>query len=133
MRERKDFVFIDVALGQTRKEWPVDTGRVRRMLLASDFGQIKFLRESGLLQTLSPAFNSPIAETVVWMHDLTDEGQDFVMLQALGKWLDRCDRKATELSKKGATEAEILKMREDSSGLFKRLEKFRKDRAKAAN
>ena len=124
----EDFVFINVPGGQKRKEWPVDTGRVRRSLLAGDTAQVRFFRESGLMLKSSLAFTSRIEETVVWMHDLTEEGQDFVMSQALGRWLDSCDRKASELFKKGAPEETILEMRRDPDGLFKRLEKFRMQR-----
>jgi hypothetical protein len=95
--------------------------------------EIEFLRHVGFIRSDSPAFTSPILETVLRLSDMTDEGQDFVMSSATSKWLGACDRKSNEMLKRGASEEERLAVYADPKGLHSRLEKFRKERAAKAH
>lgn len=79
--------------------------------------QIEFFKANGLLQADAPVWSTPAEKAVIRFHEFTPEGQDFVMSQAVEKWLATCDRAGDPAAYA------------DASGLDRRLRKFRKARS----
>ena len=135
---RKDFVYLDVHFSfDSHKENPwfsaAAVERAKRGVLTSTSTEINFLIDTGLLRDDASARHTPLDRAIIRFSDLTDEGQDFLMSQATVKWLGACDRKSNDMLKRDASEEERLAVYADPKGLYKRLEKFRKERSARAN
>ena len=128
----KDFILLNVPGLLARKEIP-ETGRWKKVALAFSSTKVHFLIDAGLLKEDVPARSLPVDQAVIRLSDLTAEGQDFIMSGADDNWLGACDRKSNKMLAEGATEEERLNVYRDSSGLYKRLEKFRKERTSKSN
>jgi hypothetical protein len=110
-----------------RKEIP-ETGRLRRLVAAYVKTEVNFLVATDLIRKDAVARVVPLEEVVIHLSDLTPEAQDFVRSGAIDSWLGACDRKSNRMLAEGATEEERLAVYRDPKGLYKRLEKFRKER-----
>jgi hypothetical protein len=89
---------------------------------------VDFLKDAELLPESAPAWHTPVEKITIMLSDLTEEGQDFVMTAATSKWLGSLDRKSNDMLKRGASNEERLLVGRDPKGLYKRLDKFRKER-----
>jgi hypothetical protein len=134
---QKDFIFLNVPglLDIKENSWfsAAAVERAKRGVLTSTSTEINFLIEAGLLRQDASARHTPLDQAVICFSNLTEEGQDFLMSQATVKWLGACDRKSNDMLKRGASEEERLAVYADPKGLYKRLEKFRKERAAKAH
>jgi hypothetical protein len=126
------FPVIDFPMALATEENP-PSDRSARTGFAHENTLLEFLIDVGFLKEDSAARFVPREEAIVWTDELTDEGYDFIMAKQRVNWLGACDRKATDIGRKGGTFEEQLKVYEDSSGLYRRLEKFRKARAAKAH
>jgi hypothetical protein len=134
----RDFIYLNVpaSLANARRVIPLDFASVERELalaLTHASTEISFLKRAGLMRVDSASYTVPIAEAVVHLSDLTEEGQDFLMSQAMVKWLAACDRKSNKMLQQGASEEERLAVYADPKGLYQRLENFRKQRKAKAS
>jgi hypothetical protein len=129
---RKSFEFIDIPWSLSLKENP-PSDRSARIGFTYKNTQIEFLLVAGLLNDDAPVRTMPRNEARVSTDDLTDEGYDFLMSKAMWKWLGTVERRSNDLGRQGGTFEEQLKIYADGSGLYRRLEKFRKERAAKAN
>lgn len=127
-----DFVFLNVPMILTQSECP-PTGRLRRLGAVWTSTQVGFLIDSGLLRDNIQARRVTLDQVILKLSDFTEEGQDFIMSNAIGKWLGACDRKSNDLLKCGASEEERLAVYANPKGLYSRLERFRKARSARAN
>lgn len=114
----KDFIYLDVAGSLSHYLNP--TLDWRRRVLAYAATEISFFSQHGLINESAAALRVPAEKAVIRFSDFTPEGQDFIMSQAVERWLGSCDRKGT------------IEAYQDPSGLVQRLNKFRKDRATVA-
>jgi hypothetical protein len=134
---QKDFIFLNVPGLLDIKENPwfsaAAVERAKRGVLTYNSTEINFLIDADLLRQDASARHTSLDHTVIRFSDLTEEGQDFLMSQATVKWLGACDRKSNDMLKRGASEEERLAVYADPKGLYKRLEKFRKERKERAN
>ncbi len=132
--KHNDFVYLDVPffLEHSLKVIP-PTDRYAKTALAHATTEIEFLRREGLIKMDSVAGSAPVKEVVLRLSDLTEEGQDFILSGATRNWLGACDRKSSDLLKKGASEEARLAVYSDSKGLVSRLERFRKQRQSQAH
>jgi hypothetical protein len=129
---RKSFRFINMPLTLSRQEIP-PSDRSARVGFTYNNTQIEFLLDAGLLNDDAPVRTMPRNEARVSTDDLTDEGYDFLMSKAMWKWLGTVERRSNDLGRLGGTFEEQLKIYADGSGLYRRLEKFRKERAAKAS
>ncbi len=102
-------------------------------MLAYTLAQITFLIDTNLLKADAKARGQRHEDVIIRLSDLTPEGQDFIMSGADDSWLRACDRKSNKMLAEGATEEERLDVYRDAKGLYKRLEKFRKERIAKAH
>jgi hypothetical protein len=134
---QKDFIYTNVPglLNIKENQWfTADAvARAKRVVIAYISTEIHFLMDTGLLRGDAPARQTPLDQAVVRFSELTEEGQDFIMSQAMVKWLGACDKKSNDMFKRGASEEESLAVYANPKGLYKRLEKFRKERKERAN
>ena len=124
----KDFVVLNVPGLLSRKVSP-NALQWKRLVLAFTSTQIDFYIGAGLLTETASARTTPKNKTVLMLSDFTHEGQQFLMSGGDDKWLASCDRKSSKLLARGAPEDQILAVYRDASGLNKRLNKFRTERA----
>jgi hypothetical protein len=129
---KKNFVYLDVHSSLERqKENPWFSAavveRAKRGVLTWASTEINFLIDAGLLRQDASARHTPLDQAVIRFSELTEEGQDFILSQATVKWLGACDKKSNDMLKKGASEEQRLAVYSDPKGLYKRLEKFRKE------
>jgi hypothetical protein len=129
---RKSFRFINMPMTLSLQEDPPSDRRARVGFTYNNT-QIEFLMNAGLLNDDAPVRTMPRNEALVTTDDLTDEGYDFLMSKAMSNWLGTADRRSNDLGRQGGTFEERLKIYADGSGLYRRLEKFRKERAAKAN
>ena len=130
---KKDFIFLHVADLLSVEHRSASEGE-RWRKLAATFSKtiVSFYLNTGLLKTDPVATLANPEKVVLRLSDLTEEGQDFLLWDK-GRWLGACDRKSNDLLRKGATEKERLAVYADPKGLYRRLDKFRKERASKAN
>lgn len=129
---KRDILVLSAPMSLNRKENP-PTGRWRRLATAFLTTKIEFLRDSGLIRADSNVKNMSFEETEIFASDLTPEGEDFFMALHLYNWLGACDRKSNDLLRRGVSDEERLAVYQDPKGLYRRLEKFRKDRREKAH
>ncbi len=112
----KDFIFLNVP-GLLSRYGAASDGNPdeyhRNLILAYTGTQLKFFQKEGLLLKNLEAVELPVNEVVLKFSNFTEEGQKFIMSGATDKWLQSCDKKGD------------LAAYQDSSGLHKRLAKFR--------
>jgi hypothetical protein len=128
----KDFIHINVPGRLANYEKPSDI-RLRNLTLAYTLTEVMFLTDAGLLRAEAKVHSQRHEDVVIRLSDLTSEGQDFIMSGAIDSWLGACDRKSNRMLADGATEEERLAVYRDPKGLYKRLEKFRKERKSKLN
>jgi hypothetical protein len=124
----RDFEFLNVPQSIQIREKPY-TGRLRALALVYCATQVRFFKEAGLLVKDVPLDDEGLSNVVLRLADFSAEGQDFIMSGAVDNWLGACDRKSNKLLKQDAAESDRLAVYADESGLFKRLEKFRKEKS----
>ena len=109
----RDFVYLHVPKLLSHYSNPTAGWTERVRALAET--QFSFFQANNLLRS---DFERPqhIATLVLRFSDFTEEGQAFLMSQAVERWLASCDRKGTP---------EAFR---DASGLHSRLSKFRNGR-----
>lgn len=124
---REDFTYLNVealVYGALRVIPPTD--RHAKSTLAYCTTEIKFFKDAKLLMPEASAWKTPVEQIIIRLHDLTEEGQDFIMSGAVHKWLGACDNKSNRMfTEKAATDEQRLEVYRDPTGLYKRLEKFR--------
>jgi hypothetical protein len=125
-----DFIYLNVK-GSVEHALRVipPTDKYAKTTLAQLKTEIEFLRSQGLIKSTAAAYKANIENAVIYLSDLTDEGQDFVMSGATRKWLGSCDSKSNRLLSQGASDEQRLAVYQDMSGLMRRLDKFRAERA----
>jgi hypothetical protein len=106
----RDFVYLDVSKLLSHYSNPTANWAERVRVLAET--QLSFFEVNNLLRS---GFERPRHITTLVLHfsDFTEEGQSFLMSQAVERWLESCDRKGT------------LEAYRDARGLRSRLAKFR--------
>jgi hypothetical protein len=131
--KNQDFIFLDVK-GLLDLKFRSANGAERWKKVAIAFATTKrdFFVETGLLRQGIEARSQSVQDLKLQLSDLTEEGQDFLFWEK-DSWLGACDRKSNDLLRKGATDEERLAVYADPKGLYRRLDKFRKERAAKAN
>ena len=108
-----DFKYLNVPGSLCQYANPTDNRHEITIAIAET--ELTFFQEYGLLRThKKPA---DIGSLVLWYSEFTDEGQAFLLSQAVERWLGSCDRKGT------------VDAYRDPKGLISRLAKFRAKRA----
>lgn len=129
---QRNILVLSVPMSLAVRENP-PTGRMRQVAIAYSTTLIAFLKQSGLLRADSPVWDMEFEEAEIFSNDLTPEGQDFFMAQQTINWLGARERKSNDMLRQGASDEARLEVYRDSKGLFRRLEKFRKERRARAN
>lgn len=111
---KADFIYLDVQGLQQRfghdPSWHQSISRWTTT-------QVEFFKSHKLLRKGAAAWTASAESAVIRFFDFTPEGQDFIMSQAVEKWLASCDRRKDPAAYS------------DSSGLERRLKKFREQRS----